>query len=296
MRSGSIAAWRRLAAASLLGAGALAGTAQAAIAFAPLYAGSFDAGQGADATFVQIDSSWRASTVLWDEDGKKYGSGQAIGSFDWGTGLWGLADWKATQAAAQGAGGPPIVRRWSGIVETINYGNAAYNADYDQTWGGAALLPLFGSPTPADAQPRHESQENWTSAFSGYIRITAAGTYNFSVLNDDGFFLRLSGAQGATQEIVRDFLNPRERNGFGEDLDLSEGLYAFELGSWNRLEAGVVDLRWNRGGGNDWTLVPVTHLMSASQVPEPAPLALLAAALAAGWLDGQRRKQTRSRA
>jgi len=290
VRSGSSAAWRRLVAAALLAGGAIATTAQAAIALAPLYAGSFEAGRGADATFVQIDGSWHGSTVLWDEQSKTYGSGAAIGSFGWGTGLWGMADWTATQAAAHGAGGPPIVRSWSGIVDTINFGNAPYNTDYEAKWGAAALVPLFTAATAADAQ------ENWTSAFSGYIRVTEAGSYNFSVLNDDGFFLRLTGAQGATQEIFRDFLNPRERNGFGEDLALSAGLYAFELGSWNRLQAGVVDLRWNRGGSDDWDLVPVTSLMSASQVPEPAPLALLAAALAAAWLESLRRKPTRSRA
>lgn len=50
---------------------------------------------------------------------------------------------------------------------------------------------------------------------------------------------------------------------------------------FNRLEAGVVDLRWSRGGATDWTLVPTDALVTSPlAVPEPATWAMLAGGLA----------------
>lgn len=270
-------------------AAALSAPALASVPIAPQYAGSFDAGAGADASFYQIDSSWHGSTVLWDEATGTYGSGLPIGSYGWGTGLWGQADWQAVQNAAAGTGGagaPTVINAWSGIGGAINYGNALYNSDYSSTWGPATIVPFFD---PASTAP----QENWTAHFTGFIRITTPGEYNFGVLNDDGFFLRLTGAGGTSLEIGRDFLNPRERNGFSDTLLLSEGLYGFELGMWNREEAGVVDLRWLEPGSTEWTLVPVTSLLPVSAVPE-APTALLAVLGLAFMLPVLRRQRTRS--
>lgn len=287
MKPGRTAASRRPLAGALLAAGLClglcAGAVQAAVVLDPLYAGRFAPGQGADATFLQIDGAWHGSTVLWNDVTHTYGSGLPIGSYSWGSGLWGRADWAATQASFAGAGGPPIVQSWSGVVATINYGNTIYNTDYSSTWGAANLLPFFSADTP------RSDQENWTTAFSGYIRVTDPGIYNFSVLNDDGFFFRLTGAGDSSLEIGRDYLNPRERDGFAEDLMLSEGLYAFELGQWNRLEAGVVDLRWRFGDGQAWTLVPVTNLVGAAEVPVPGTPALLIAAASAAVIAGRRR-------
>ena len=239
----------------------------------PLYAGQYAAGGGANASFMQIDSAWQGSSVLWNETTHSYGSGVSIGSFGWGTGLWGQADWQTVQNTAQGSGGtnaPTIINQWTGIAPTINFGNAVYNGLYSATWGKASLLPFF------DAAGLPSAQENWTAHFSGYIRVANAGNYNFSVLNDDGFFLRLIGDAGATLGIGRDFLNSRDRNGFADDLALSPGLYGFDLGMWNRLEAGVVDLRWMLPGSQDWTLVPTTNLVN--KIPEPGSTLLLAAA------------------
>lgn len=235
------------------------------VALAPAYSGQFGAGNGALASFVQIDSLWRGSTVLWNEATQTYGSGAPISSFTWGTGLWGQADWLAVQQAASGASGaglPPILNQWSGVVATVNHGNAAYGQDYSGIFGAAALVPFF------DAGSARSEQENWTSSFSGYIRVEQAGLYNFGVLNDDGFFFTLQGANGSTVGTGRDFLNPPAVNSFDDGLLLDAGLYAFTLGSWNRLDVGVVNLSWRTGNATEWTVVPTANLVTA--VPEPS--------------------------
>lgn len=289
---------RLLLSALLLGAAALPAVAEP-VPFAPLLPGVFGAGQGADASFHKIDNAWRGSTVLWDEENKKFGSGVPIGSFEWGTGLWGRADWNAVLAAAAGQGGPTIEAAWQGLSAQINYANQRYNDCFSATWGPAPLVPIPQSnlnPAVPCNDPAgdgaHPTQQNWISHFSGYIRITDADEYNFSVLNDDGFFLRLIGAEGAEIAIERDFLNARDRNGLDQSLALSPGLYGFELGTWNRLGAGVVDLRWLQGANDrTWDLVPVSHLVAA--VPAPAPWTLAALAMT-GLMVVRRRRERRA--
>ncbi len=168
----------------------------------------------------------------------------------------------------------------------ISFGDDEYNALYGLTWGEVAVAPLFAPVGP------NAGQNNWTSRFAGYIRIAEAGTYNFSVLHDDGFFFRLGGAD-STLAIENDFLNPRERVGFDSNLQLDVGLYSFELGAYDRLEAGVVELSWSRDGG-DWTVVPTENLLMTSDVtpvPEPSSWALMFAGLLGIGTVAARRKR-----
>ena len=284
-KSATFATLWRMTALALSTALLAAAPATAATVLSPLYAGQFAAGEGANASFYQINSDWHGSSVLWNEPTLSYGSGEPIGSIGWGTGLWGLADWQTIQNTAQGQGGadaPTIIHQWTGIAPTINFGNVVYNSDYSGTWGAASLLPFF------DSAGLPSEQENWTAHFDGYIRVTEAGSYNFSVLNDDGFFLSLIGGGGTTLDIGRDFLNSRDRNGFADDLELSPGLYGFDLGMWNRLEAGVVDLRWMLPGAKGWTLVPTTNLVN--KIPEPGTTLLFATACLAAFGMLRRRR------
>lgn len=275
MRTRSTAAGCRglLLTLAVIAAPALAGP----IALAPMHAGQFQAGKGVDATFLKVDDNWNKSTVLWDQTTKTYGSGSAIGGYSWGTGLWGLADWKTAHRAPTAG---MITDRWSGRVDRISWGDADYNREHGRKWGTVDVAPLFGATG---------SQDNWTSHFAGYIRISEAGLYNFSVLHDDGFFFNLYGADGDTQAISNDFLNPRERIGFGNDLLLDAGLYKFELGAYERLLAGVVELSWMRDGGA-WSVVPTEHLVAS--VPTPGTAALLGAALLALAATRSRRQGT----
>lgn len=270
----------------------LLGSAHAAYVLAPQYAGTFAAGSGADAEFHRIQNEWLGSAVLWNEDTRTYGSGVPISTFSWGTGLWGQVDWNAVQQAAAGstsAATGAIVQSFEGVLPGINQGNSRYNECYSASWGAAALVPFFAPAAPLgncdNAEAGEPTQQNWTARYSGFIRITDPGEYNFSVLHDDGFFFRLIGAEGSELGIGRDFLNPRERVGFDQNLMLNAGLYGFELGAWNRLGAGVVDLRWTSGcaDGCEWTLVPTENLLTASEVPEPPALALALLGLLGMW-------------
>ncbi|MEI7465367.1 MAG: PA14 domain-containing protein, partial [Burkholderiales bacterium] len=152
-----------------------------------------------------------------------------------------------------------------------------YNSLYGTKWGTVDIAPLFSNGAHLD------SQDNWTSSFSGYIRITEAGVYNFSVLHDDGFFFKLHGANAPALELSRDFLNPRDALGFSSNLQLEVGLYSFELGAYNRLEAGVVELSWSSNGGG-LSRIPTTNLVAfddVTAVPEPYTWAMLLAGLMA---------------
>jgi hypothetical protein len=255
-----------------------------AMTLAPARPGLFEAGRGVDAVFLDVDDAWHQSTVLWNEDSGRYGSGSAIGSLPWGSGLWGLADWHTANFAPTTG---MVVGRWEGRVPTIGHGDATFAALHAPRWGAVAPLPLAGSDGALD---------NWTAYFHGYIRIAEAGAYNFGVLHDDGFFFRLLGAGGQAAALANDYLNPREVLGFDGDLQLAPGLYGFELGAYDRLEAGVVDLAWARNGGA-WQRVPRDSLVAAADarlVPEPGTAALwLAGALA---LVGLRRALPRTAA
>jgi len=261
------------------------GAAQADVVLAPELAGAYAAGKGVTGEFLKVSDAWHDSSVLWNEDTHSFGSGVAIGTFSWGSGLWGLADWRT----AYGSPAPGMIESsWTGRASPISYADAEYNALYGPTWGEAAMAPLFAPNGPS------AGENNWASRFAGYIRINQAGTYNFSVLHDDGFFFTLGGASG-TLSLENDFLNPRERLGFGSNLQLDVGLYSFELGAYDRIEAGVVELSWSRGGGN-WSVVPIENLIRPDEVmpvPEPSTWALMIGGLlAVGSVATRRRNRT----
>lgn len=278
LRTAGARARSAAAALAIAAIGSAAASAHAAIVLDPLMAGQYAAGTGANAVFHRIDGSWQGSTVYWNEGTQSYSNNPGpgyvqIGTQGWGTGIWGLADWAAVNAP----GSSLPVQSWSGAVSTIDHGDARYrslveNGQYTG-WGLTGALPAGLFPS-GDAE-----QDNWTARYTGYLRITDAGLYNFGVLYDDGFFLRIWGEGDTLLEISSDFLSPRDRLGFDEDLALGTGLYRFELGAYDRLEAGVVNLAWKQGDG-DWQTVPTYALVIdpiAAAVPLPGTVGLLLA-------------------
>ncbi len=231
--------------------GALLALPAGAIPLAPSVAGNFTDGDGANSLWVQVADDWRSSI---------------FGGEVWGTGIWGLADQALVMGL--GAGQPGVLRTYGGTVATINFADQRFIDEHGASWGSPALAPLFSGG---------EGQDNWASRFTGYVAIPAAGRYNFGVLYDDGFRFTLGGASGSLS-IEKDGLNPRDRLGFDNDLELEAGLYSFTLDAYERLEAGAVQLAWFTPGASDWTVVPQTQLFT-SPVPEPGPAALLAAGL-----------------
>lgn len=226
-----------------------------AVELAPQYAGTYFNGDGANSQWVQVTADWQGLTNSSE------------------TGIWGLQD----QAAVMGldAGDDNVIQTWSGQVDQIDFADQWYISDWGTSWGTPTLAPIFNNSG--------ENQDNWASSFSGFIAITTAGEYNFGILYDDGFSFSLIGAGGQTVSLAQDGLNARDRLGFSENLQLSSGLYAFELNAYEHLEAGVVQLAWWTPNAGEWAVIPEDSLFT-SPVPEPAmPLLMLAGLAMVGW-------------
>lgn len=236
----------------------VASTAQA-IPLAPQYAGTYLNGDGANSQWVQVAADWR---------------GSIHGAEPWGTGIWGLAD----QAAVMNlnSGNPDVVRTLNTRVDQINFADQEFNASGQTKWGTTPLAPIF-------SQAPGEYQENWASRFTGYLSVTTPGDYNLGVLYDDGFRFSVMGAGGQTVSLVKDGLNFPDRLGFAENLQLTNGLYAFQLDAYERLEAGVVQLSWLTPDAPSWSVIPQANLFT-TPVPEPGVSLLMLAGLAmVGW-------------
>lgn len=232
---------------------------------APQYVGTFLDGDGANSQWVQVSEEWRGATY---------------GSEDWGTGIWSLADHTAVMGL--NAGDPNVIHTLNTRVDQINFGDQEFIDAWGSTWTTPLLPPIF------DNAPG-ENQENWASRFTGYIAVTTPGDYNFGVLYDDGFRFSLTGAGDQSVTLVKDGLNPRDRLGFGENLQLAPGLYAYQLDAYERLEAGVIQLAWSTPDAPDLTPIPRDNLFT-SPVPEPSMSWFMLAGLALlGWKTRMRK-------
>lgn len=236
----------------------------------PVVAGKFKDGDGANSQWVQVANDWRGTTQ---------------GTEGWGTGIWSLTDAEDVLALAENAStgnSTAVVQTYSGRVNQIGFADAVYLEAWGATWGNQDLVPFFTNNAG-------EYQDNYAARFTGYISIPEAGSYNFGVLSDDGFRFSLLGSGNTSLSMATDGLNPRERQGFDQDLMLDAGLYGFDLLSYERWEAGVVNLAWSRPEGGWEPLTGpnlFTHIPAA--VPEPATWIFMLAGL--GLVLLQRRR------
>ncbi len=236
---------------------ALIGRVQA-ISLMPQYAGVYLNGDGANSQWVQVTENWR---------------GGIQGDEIWGTGIWGLADQDTVMGLH--SGNANVIQTLNRRVNQINFSDQVFANTGSAKWGTPELAPIFNNAAT-------ENQDNWASRFTGYLSITFAGNYNLGVLYDDGFRFSLMGAGGQRVELVKDGLNSPDRLAFADNLQLSAGLYAFQLDAYERLEAGVVQLAWWTPGAG-LAIVPQENLFT-SPVPEPAtPLLMLAGLGLIGW-------------
>ena len=232
---------------------------------APLVPGKFSGADGANSHWVQVRSEWRGPT---------------FGNEAWGTGIWSISD--AGLVSALAPADAHVINRFDGKVDQIHFANDSYNFNWGPTWGFSPLSPLWRNG--------ETNQENWIAEFTGFIYIPDPGAYNFGILFDDGFQFDLFGGNGQSLAIEKDGLNPRERIGFSENLDLAAGMYGYRLLAYNRLEAGVVDLSWIRED-RDWQVIPKDNLFTKIppiNVPEPSTLALLGIVLVGAGLVSRR--------
>ena len=239
-------------------AGARAGGRRAAactrrnVGLAPLRPGQYQDGTRCRRAVPEgarrLAAEWRRR----DPDNEVARHGVPIGSFPGGSGLWGLVDWHTAHHT-----------RRPGMIES------SWSARVEQDRARRRTVQHVCTATPgqraAGAAVRRRctasSQDNWSARYSGWLRIAKAGSYNFGVLHDDGFFFDLRGADGRTASIANDYLNPRNRKSFDSALQLRAGLYAFELGAYEHLEVGVIELSWSRGDGA-WEPIPNQHLLA----------------------------------
>jgi hypothetical protein len=126
--------------------------------------------------------------------------------------------------------------------------------------------------------------------FSGFISIKDPGQYDFDVLSDDGYELRIGGQTVSKQETDR---APAVTRGWA-NFSMS-GTYAFELLYWNNNGPGNLAVTWNRADGGALPgagtingmvgqIVPVSVL---AKIPTPSAAAGLALA---GLVAARRRR------
>lgn len=250
----------------------VAGPVQAAIVLNPLAGMSGLVSGSIDVNWLWVDDEARFSTHMWHESGES--APREIGSFGWGTGIWATTD----LSLLKDSGHPAILGSVSGQTG-VNFANQIYNdhvanGDYG-SWGWDAQRPLAGAVTASG------QQTNYAAFMNGYLYVAEAGLYDFGAFVDDGFTFMLYGMGGESAGFSRNTMagtsNGREfvqmSDLLGDGLLLGQGFYALSIDYFNRLEAGVMDMRWLTPGAGEWVGISNDNLFHA--VPEPGVLTLL---------------------
>lgn len=257
----------------------------------PVSTAPYVTGGGLSATWSQVRDDYRFSQQMWTEAGS---DPAAIGTFGWGTGIWGTVDIAHVQSLPNDSAA--LIGRVND-TSAVNFANLTYNMligdgalghwEYDRQRPLAPIVQQTGSQT------------NYAASFAGFLYIPEAGAYDFSLFVDDGFVFSLMGANGMLgmeRETLAGSANGRDlfalsaSNG-NTTVMMGSGYYGIEIDYFNRLEAGVIDLAlWGpqdqgwRSISTDWLFTELPR----NAIPEPGTLALVLLAFTA--LGRQARK------
>jgi hypothetical protein len=273
---------------------AFAGQTQAAAVLNPLFTlaakpATLSAG-GLAATWYKIQNDAKFSEGQFN--------GETIKNTGWGTGIWDIRDIAGIVADPR----PGYVIDSTTSVGAVNYANNIYNNTITNTkiygnWSADYSRPLAPIvdvkngclAEPVEALTRGCANEvNYAAVFTGYLQVITDGVYDFGVFADDIFSFSLTGLNnsfGLTKSAVAG--NPGRTFETLNGFNLSEGFYGIGLNYANRLEAGVINLVWSKGGEEKWDTIGGSNLYN--QVPEPGTLALTFLGLIGLW---GARKQT----
>jgi len=250
----------------------------------PVSTAPYVTGGGLSATWSQVRDDYRFSQQMWTEAGS---DPAAIGTFGWGTGIWGTVDIAHVQSLPNDSAA--LIGRVND-TSAVNFANLTYNMligdgalghwEYDRQRPLAPIVQQTGSQT------------NYAASFAGFLYIPEAGTYDFSLFVDDGFVFSLMGANGMLgmeRETLAGSANGRDlfalsaSNG-NTTVMMGSGYYGIEIDYFNRLEAGVIDLAlWGpqdqgwRSISTDWLFTELPR----NAIPEPGTLALVLLAFTA---------------
>jgi hypothetical protein len=110
--------------------------------------------------------------------------------------------------------------------------------------------------------------------FSGYLSVSAPGTWNFETASDDGSQLLINN----TIVVDNDGVHPQS-TATGTATFNSAGLYGFEVKFFENDAGAIISADGDPNGGSNFGSLSPFYFQSATATPEPATFGLIGAGL-----------------